>query len=126
MRPAHREYNTRLCADGRLVAYGPFVDGGGTLFIYEADSLAVAQEILAADPYQISGIFESCRLGSWDIVRANPALLTAAPYVPKGRLAGVKGTLTLAGCTSEAHKSVRMPCLSTVDVQGASQLAITA
>src|SRR5215469_9912023 len=78
MRPAHREYNTRLCADGRLVAYGPFVDGGGALFIYEADSLAVAQEILAADPYQISGIFESCRLGSWDIVRANPALLTAA------------------------------------------------
>ena len=78
MRPAHREYMTRLWADGRLVAYGPFVDGGGALFIYEVDSPAVAEEIIAADTYQISGIFESCRLSSWDIVRANPALLTVA------------------------------------------------
>jgi uncharacterized protein YciI len=79
MRPAHREYMTRLWADGRLVAYGPFADGSGALLIYETDSLAVAREILEVDPYQISGIFETCQLSSWDIVRANPALLTVAP-----------------------------------------------
>ena len=78
LRPAHREYMTRLHADGRLVAYGPFADGGGELFIYEAGSLAVAQEILAADPYQISGVFASCLLSRWDIIRANHDLLTSA------------------------------------------------
>ena len=50
LRPAHREYMTRLHADGRL----------------------------AADLYQIGGVFASCRLSSCDIVRANPALLGAA------------------------------------------------
>lgn len=76
LRPAHREYMSRLHADGRLVAYGPFADG--ELFIYEADSLAVAQEILAADPYQIGGVFASCRLDQWNIIRANQDLLTSA------------------------------------------------
>lgn len=79
LRPAHREYMTRLHADGRLVACGPFADGGGELFIYEADSLAVAQEILAADPYQIDGVFASCRLSQWNVIRANLDLLAAAP-----------------------------------------------
>ena len=78
LRPAHREYMTRLHADGRLAAYGPFADGGGALFIYEVASLAVAEEIVAADPYQIGGIFGRCQLSSWDVVRANPALLSAA------------------------------------------------
>jgi hypothetical protein len=78
LRPAHREYMTRLHADGRLVAYGPFADGSGALYIYEAGSLAVAHEILAADPYQIAGIFASCQLCPWDIIRANPALLAVA------------------------------------------------
>jgi uncharacterized protein YciI len=79
LRPAHREYMTRLHADGQLVAYGPFADGGGALLIYETGSLAIAGEILAADPYQIGGVFAGCRLGSWDVVKANPALLRAAP-----------------------------------------------
>lgn len=78
LRPAHREYMTRLHVDGRLVAYGPFADGHGELFIYEADSLAVAQEILAADPYQIGGVFACCRLGQWDVIRANQDLMTSA------------------------------------------------
>ena len=75
--PAHREYMTRLHADGRLVAYGPFPDGSGALFIYETGSLADAQEILAADPYQIGGVFVRCQLSAWDIVKANPVLIPA-------------------------------------------------
>jgi uncharacterized protein len=77
LRPAHREYMTRLHADGRLVACGPFTDGSGELFIYEAGSLAEAEEILAADPYQISGVFARCRLSLWEITKANPVLFPA-------------------------------------------------
>ena len=36
LRPAHREYLAWLHADGRLVACGPFTDGSGGLFIYDA------------------------------------------------------------------------------------------
>jgi hypothetical protein len=77
LRPAHREYLARLHADGRLVACGPFTDGTGALFIYETGSLAEAEEILAADPYQIADVFAGCRLSTWDIIKANPALIAA-------------------------------------------------
>jgi hypothetical protein len=79
LRPAHREYLTRLLADGRLVACGPFGDGSGALFIYEAASLAAAEEILAADPYQIGGAFAHCQLSPWEIIKANPALIPVTP-----------------------------------------------
>jgi uncharacterized protein len=55
LRPAHREYVTQLLAEGRLVAGGPFTDGSGALFIYETESLAAAEAIVAADPYQVGG-----------------------------------------------------------------------
>ena len=77
LRPAHREYLARLHADGRLVACGPFTDGSGALYIYETGSLAEAEEILAADPYQIADVFAGCSLSTWDIIKANPALIAA-------------------------------------------------
>ena len=77
LRPAHREYLARLHADGRLVACGPFTDGSGALYIYETGSLADAQEILAADPYHIGGVFAGCRLSVWEITKANPELMPA-------------------------------------------------
>jgi hypothetical protein len=76
LRPAHLEYMARLHADGLLVAHGPFTDGSGALFVYETPTLAVAKELMAADPYQISGVFESCRCCPWEIVKANPTLMT--------------------------------------------------
>jgi uncharacterized protein len=77
LRPAHREYLATLHADGRLVACGPFTDGSGALYIYETGSLAEAEEILAADPYHIGGVFAGCRLSPWEIIKANPVLLPA-------------------------------------------------
>lgn len=77
LRPAHREYLAWLHADGRLVACGPFTDGSGALYVYETGSLAEAEEILAADPYHIGGIFAGCMLSAWDIFTANPALIVA-------------------------------------------------
>ncbi len=50
-----------LFAEGKLAAGGPFTDGSGALFIYAADSLAAAEGIVAADPYQIGGAFASYR-----------------------------------------------------------------
>ena len=78
LRPAHREYMSRLLADGRLVAGGPFTDGSGALFIYEAASLAAAEEIVADDPYRVGGAFASYTLSPWEIIKANPSLIPAA------------------------------------------------
>ena len=34
-------------------------------------------QILAADPYQIGGVFAGCRLSAWEIIKANPVLIPA-------------------------------------------------
>ena len=77
LRPAHRQYMSQLLAEGRLVAGGPFSDGSGALFIYEVDSVAAAEKIVAADPYHVGGAFASCALSPWEIVKASPALIPA-------------------------------------------------
>jgi uncharacterized protein len=73
LRPAHREYMSKLRADGRLVLGGPFTDGSGALFVYETESLATAEEIVAADPYKVGGAFASYTLSPWEIIKADPA-----------------------------------------------------
>jgi uncharacterized protein len=77
LRPAHREYMSQLISEGRLVAGGPFTDGTGALFVYETESLAAAEEIVAADPYHVGGAFASYELSPWEIIKANPALIPA-------------------------------------------------
>jgi uncharacterized protein len=77
LRPAHREYMAQLLAEGKLVAGGPFTDGSGALFIYETESLATAEAIVEADPYQVGGAFASYQLSAWEIVKANPDLIPA-------------------------------------------------
>ncbi len=62
------------------MAGGPFTDGSGALFIYETESLATAEAIVAADPYQVGGAFASYQLSAWEIVKANPGLISAQPY----------------------------------------------
>jgi uncharacterized protein YciI len=75
IRPRHREYMSRLLADGKLVTGGPFTDGSGALFIYEADSLQAATAILSGDPYLTHGVLASYELRPWETVSANPDLL---------------------------------------------------
>jgi len=69
----------RLHAGGLLAAYGPFADGSGSLFVYETPTLAAAKELIAGDPYQISGVFESHRCCQWEIAKVNPALFPGTP-----------------------------------------------
>ena len=80
LRPTHRAYMDDLAARGQLIAGGPFIDGTGALFIYEAPSLEAAQAIVAADPYTKDGAFARTELKVWEVVKAQPTLL--APSVP--------------------------------------------
>ena len=57
----------QLSAAGRLATAGPFTDGSCGLFIYQADSLAAAEDIVAADPYQVGGAFASYKLSPWEV-----------------------------------------------------------
>jgi uncharacterized protein len=76
LRPTHRAYMDELTAQGRLIAGGPFIDGTGALFVYEAPSLEAAQAIVTADPYTIGGAFASTGVKVWEVVKAQPMLLT--------------------------------------------------
>ncbi len=68
-RPVHREYDKALYESGKLHESGPFLDDSGALIIYNAESLAEAESILAADPYSITGgIIESAAIHEWNRV----------------------------------------------------------
>jgi hypothetical protein len=50
-RPARRELLTRLHAEGRLVAAGPWPDDTGALPLFTGADADVRRQILADDPY---------------------------------------------------------------------------
>ena len=77
LRPKHREYMSELISEGKLVAGGPFTDGSGALFIYDAESVEAAKAIVAVDPYATGGAFASYELRPWEVIKANPRLLDA-------------------------------------------------
>ncbi|BDG59230.1 YciI family protein [Caldinitratiruptor microaerophilus] len=68
VRPAHREYLSRVKAQGKLWASGPFTDGSGALIIYEAESEEEARRLLEDDPFHKSGVFASWELRPWQQV----------------------------------------------------------
>ena len=76
-RPAHVEYLNALNARGTLKFAGPFLgdDGkpNGSLVVVEAEDLAAAKAIAAADPYTGAGLFETVEIRAWNWVFNNPA-----------------------------------------------------
>jgi hypothetical protein len=66
LRPAHRNYMDELEQQGRLWAAGPFADGQGALFIYEAETLQEAEEIFHGDPYRLGEVIDSHELVAWN------------------------------------------------------------
>jgi uncharacterized protein YciI len=74
IRPAHREYLTKLLQAGKLAATGPYIDGSGALIVYEADTIEQAEELLKADPFHANGIFLSWKIRPWKVVFANKEL----------------------------------------------------
>jgi uncharacterized protein len=75
IRPAHRAYLATLLEKGSLAAAGPFFDGTGALFIYEAASADIAEQFAAEDPYTIGGVIKEHTIEPWDLVYSNTALL---------------------------------------------------
>ncbi len=73
-RPVHREYLDKLTAEGKLFEAGPFADGAGSLFIYEAADETEARALLAGDPYsKTPGVVASADVREW--VRVYPKSL---------------------------------------------------
>ena len=79
IRPAHRAYLATLLGKGNLAAAGPFLDGAGALFIYEAGSADIAERFAAEDPYTIGGVIKGHTIEPWQLVYSNPALLEQPP-----------------------------------------------
>ena len=75
IRPAHRAYLHGLLERGRLAAAGPFADGSGALFIYEADDIDSARALAEADPYTLGGVIKEQTITPWQLVYSNPGLL---------------------------------------------------
>ena len=75
LRPVHRAYAARLMAEGKLVTGGPFLDGSGALFIYEAASLAEADTLVRDDPYTQGGAIASYALSEWQMISVNLELM---------------------------------------------------
>ncbi|HJQ44909.1 MAG TPA: YciI family protein [Amycolatopsis sp.] len=72
VRPRHREYLSKLSADGVCAVAGPFADDTGATMIFEAASEAELTKILDADPYHLEGALAERTvreftpvLGSW-------------------------------------------------------------
>ena len=55
VRPRHREYLSKLAADGVCTVAGPFTDGTGGAMIFEAADAEELTKILDADPYHLEG-----------------------------------------------------------------------
>ncbi|TCN32097.1 hypothetical protein EV644_1275 [Kribbella orskensis] len=65
VRPAHREYLTKLREAGKLLTAGPFADQSGALLIYDVADEAELREILANDPYTPADVYEIASLQEW-------------------------------------------------------------
>ena len=81
-RPAHREYLTRLQQQGKLVISGPFSDDRGALLVYEADTAAEVEKLIAEDPFATQGVFVSWEIRPWNVVFINRDLLCGQSQAP--------------------------------------------
>ena len=75
LRPAHRQYLTSLLEQGKLALSGPLTDAPGALIVYEADSVATAEELLRGDPFHSGGVFVRWQIRPWNVLFCNPKLL---------------------------------------------------
>lgn len=65
IRPTHRQYIARRSEEGKILAAGPFADGTGGLFIYDAKDEEEAKKLAGEDPYASMGALASATLMLW-------------------------------------------------------------
>jgi uncharacterized protein YciI len=68
LRPSHRAYLQELLQQGRLVVAGPFTDGSGALFVYDASSEDEASRLAANDPFAKASLFKAIVMKPWTLV----------------------------------------------------------
>ena|SRR5258708_1382054 len=81
-RPAHREYLTGLQQQGKLVISGPFTDDRGALLVYEAETPAQVEKLIAEDPFTTQGVFMSWEIRPWNVIFVNRDLLCPKSQPP--------------------------------------------
>jgi uncharacterized protein YciI len=64
-RPAHRERLTRLHAEGRLLAAGPWADDSGALLVFNVAGRPELEGIMAEDPYYRTPGVEVVSVREW-------------------------------------------------------------
>ncbi|CAN5690220.1 hypothetical protein BH23CHL5_BH23CHL5_21140 [soil metagenome] len=68
-RPSHREFLTKMLAEGHLHESGPFIDDSGALMIYNGESQDAVERLFAQDPFNTTGgIIESAIFHAWNRV----------------------------------------------------------
>jgi uncharacterized protein len=75
VRPAHREYLTRIKAADKLVMSGPFEGDTGALIVYEAESPEEAESLLKEDPFCKRGVFTSWTIHRWNVIFSHRKLM---------------------------------------------------
>ena len=56
------------CNQGRLIVAGPFTDGIGALFVYDASSEDEASRLAANDPFAKASLFKAIVMKPWTLV----------------------------------------------------------
>lgn len=73
VRPQHRAFLDTLFNDGRLVASGPYTDGGGSALVIirlpEPAGVAEATSLMDADPYVTEGVLTGRFIRQWNPVK---------------------------------------------------------
>src|SRR5262252_289652 len=77
VRPAHWAYDQTLKSAGKLALAGPFANGEGGLFVYNAVRREEAMSYLKQDPFTVEGVLAEYELLEWLIEGVNPDLLTS-------------------------------------------------
>lgn len=72
IRPAHRAYLKDLLDRGRLVLAGPFADGSGALFVYDAPNEAAAARLADDDPFAQASLFKRVVMKPWTLAFLSP------------------------------------------------------
>ena len=73
IRPAHRNFLTKLYDQGVLLMAGPLADDRGAIQIFRADSREALEELLAQDPNYVEDVVSRVSLREWSPILPPPA-----------------------------------------------------
>jgi uncharacterized protein YciI len=74
VRPAPRDFLTRLYEDGILIMAGPLADGTGAIQVLRAESLDDLEQVLAGDPNTVEDVVSRVSLRQWEPFLPPPEL----------------------------------------------------